>query len=226
MPPASVRIAISAVLVVHLAIVSLAMLASRGAAYLHDDLLTKVATYTAAGNWRVDTNRISIANSNQLEEIIRVEWHEQGKSAEIWEPLLPLSVFNQPQSHSVLSREQRFERQWLHQLSGLLAYENDEGAGRMLMSALKKNIRQRSSLMDRVRVTVAPRLSLQQYSELDDKESVEKHPDAYRPQVAYLATIIDLGEGQLSLLRQAEARRASKVVGPLNRSSQVEGSKP
>ncbi len=226
MRPLSIRLLISTILILHLSIVTIAMLGHRGASYLHDDFLSVVAPYTAFGNWRADTNRMPIASNSQLEEIVRVEWHKQDTPADSWVTLVPFNQPREDQQPFGLTREQRFEQQWLHQLSGLLVYDNDEGAGRMLMAAMKKEIHQGSEQMDKIRVTVAPRLSLQQFSELEANDELNKLPQAYLPQIAYLASILDLGDGELSLLRQMEARRASKTLAPSNRSPSKGGDQP
>lgn len=167
-----------------------------------------------------------IASNSQLEEIVRVEWHKQDTPDDSWVTLVPFNQPREDQQPFGLTREQRFEQQWLHQLSGLLVYDNDEGAGRMLMAAMKKEIHQGSEQMDKIRVTVAPRLSLQQFSELEANDELNKLPQAYLPQIAYLASILDLGDGELSLLRQMEARRASKTLAPSNRSPSKGGDQP
>ncbi len=219
MPPFTTRLFISNFLVLHLSVVTIAMLGHRGASYLHDEFLSIVGPYTAFGNWRADTNRMPIASNSQLEEIVRVEWHQRDTAGDVWLPLVPSNQSRKVQHPSVLTREQRFEQQWLHQLSGLLVYDNDEGAGQMLMAALRKEIHKGSEQMDKVRVTVAPRLSLQQYSDLEANDKLSKLAEVYPPQIAYVASILDLGDGELSLLRQMEARRASKMIAPSIQSS-------
>ena len=226
MPSFSIRILISTILVVHLSMITAAMLGHRGASYLHDNILSIVAPYTAFGNWRADTNRMPIAGSNQLEEIVRVEWHQRDTPLDVWMPLLPRNEPHQAKQPISLTRQQRFEQQWLHQLSGLLVYDNDEGAGRMLMAALKNEILHSSLQIDKVRITVAPRLSQQQYIEVEESDEPSKLPEAYQPQIAYSASVLDLGEGELSLLRQTEARRASRTLAPSKRSSSKEGVQP
>lgn len=226
MPATTIRILVSTLVVMHLAVITVAMLGHRGASYLHDDLLSIVAPYTAFGNWRADTNRMPIASSNQLEEIVRVECHRRDTPDSEWLSLVPGEPsLVQAKRQASLSRQQRFEQQWLHQLSGLLVYENDEGAGRMLMAALKNGMHPSSNSMDKVRVTVAPRLSQQQYIEVREGDP-SKLPEAYQPQIAYSAVVVDLGDGELSLLRQMEARRASRTLTPPKRPSSKGGAQP
>jgi hypothetical protein len=226
MPPFVLRSIISTLLVVHLSIITGAMLAHRGASYLLDDMLSIVAPYTAFGNWRMDTNRLPIANNNQLEETIRIEYHQRDQPADAWVTLMPAEPSRQNRTRSLLTREQRLEQHWLQQLSGLLFYDNDEGVGQMLMTALRPKSEHGTGQMDKVRVTVAPRLSLEQHAELEINDDPTKLPEAYRPQVAYLASVIDLGDGQLSLLRQMEARRASKAISPPSKPSAGGGDRP
>jgi hypothetical protein len=226
MPPFAIRLLLSSLISLHLGIVALAMLGHRGTSFLHDDILSFVAPYTALGNWKADINRMSIASSSALEEIVRVEGHQRDASSDIWEPLVSLDQYPPNQHPPTLTRQQRLEQYWLQQLSGLLVYENDEGAGRMLMAALKNGMRDREMQVDKVRVTVAPRLSQQQYIEVQDDEGSGGLPEAFQPQVAYSASVIDLGDGQLSLLRQTEARRASKALVPSKPSTSKDGLQP
>ncbi len=227
MPPRLIRLLISTIIVVHLLIVTAAMLGHRRVSYLHDDVLTAVAPYTAIGNWRVDTNCIPIANASQLGEIVCIEWHERDTPADdAWKNLHETNLFSRTGKSLALAREQRFEQKWLHQLSQLLLYDNDEGAGQMLMAVLPKRDSLNATKLDKVRVTVAPRLSLEQYVELEADDDPSKIPIAYQPQVAYVASIIDLGTGKLSLLRQMEAGRASKAIEPTSRSAAGKGLRP
>jgi hypothetical protein len=226
MPSFMIRLLISSLLVLHLMVVALAVLGHRGASYIHDDMLSFLAPYTALGNWKADANRMPIASSNALEEIVRVEWHQRDAANDAWEPLVPSERPHRMPLSSTLDRRQRLEQYWLHQLSGLLVYENDEGVGRMLMAAVKSGMNGRAEQMDRIRVTVAPRLSQQQYIEVQSNEESNTLPDLLKPQTAYSASIIDLGDGQLSLLRQTEARRASKTLAPVIPSTPKDGAKP
>ncbi len=231
MPPFLIRLLISTLVILHLAVVALAMLGHRGASFLHDDVLSFAAPYTALGNWKADTNRMPIASSNGLAEIVRIELHQRDTGDGVWIPLVPHEQPHGVSAQLTVDRRHRLEQFWLHQLSSLLVYENDEGAGRMLMAVLTNEMLDRATRfdktrVDKIRVTVAPRLSQQQYIEVHASDDSNGFPESLQPQVAYLASVIDLGDGDLSLLRQTEARRASKTVAPLKPTSPKTGSQP
>lgn len=210
MPKRFVRILISAIVIVHLFIISVAILAHRGTSYIHDDFLSSIAFYTALGNWRLDTNCLPIASANRLSEIVQVEWHEQSAQADQWRTNPSNLSRGLGRTALELSRSERFEQLWLQQLSGLIAFDNDEGVIQMLMG-LKPVLRSSSENgIDQLRITVAPQLSIEQFEEVQANDSKAKLPEALQPRVAFSAMIIDLGDGQLSFLPQLEKHRASK----------------
>ncbi len=219
MPQPLIRLLISLVLVAHFFIVALAMLGHRGTSYLHDDVLSALAPYATLGNWRIDSNHVAIAGTNQVSERMSVEWHVRKAPADEWQAYPIVEQQKPGRVLPTLTREQRFDQLWLQQISGLLVYDNDAGVGQMLSGALKSYQRQREDSFDKVRITVAPRLSIEQYEEWKSNKTENDLPEALKPQVAYVASIIDIGDGQFSLVRELQGHRASKSLLPSKQSS-------
>jgi len=230
MPHPFVRLLISLVLVMHLFIVALAVLGHRGTSYLHDDVLSALAPYATLGNWRIDSNRVAIASTSQLSELMSVEWHERTVSADEWIKYPVVEQSKPGRESPTLSREQRFDQLWLQQISGLLVYDNDAGVGQMLSGAMKSYKQQRDDafdkVFDKVRITVAPQLSIEQYVELKGDKNDNDLPEPLQPQVAYVASIIDMGDGQYSFIRELQGHRASKSLLPTKQSSSSGDKRP
>ncbi len=224
MPHPFVRLLVTVAIVAHFFIVGLAVVAHRGASYLQDDVLSVLAPYATIGNWRVDTNRLTIASASQQGEIVRVEWHRRNAPKEEWQAFPVIRGSVPGHTTGEMSRQERLDQIWLQQISGLLFFDNIEGVGQMLAGVMNGYNTQLDKPLDQVRVTVAPRLSIEQYLERKDAQGADSLPESLQPQVAFLASIVDLGDGQYSLLPQLKEHRASKTLLP-SKPANLEGGK-
>jgi hypothetical protein len=211
------QLLLSVGIVLHFGVLLATWVGQRGASYLGNTLSEYVGVYTAFGNWRADESMaLSIANESQLRETLMVEVHREGDPAEQWVRLA--CIHGKASSSSEDSRElvamPSMSQRWLQQLSWLLIYGNDEGVGRLLMAALSAAGGEKSEAYDQLRVRVGPRLSIEQYDEVYHSPGDGQLPAELLPQLAYEANVIDLGEGQISLLPKLEQRRASKALLP------------
>ena len=226
MPHPFIRLLVTFALVSHFFVVAIAVVSHRGASYLQDDVLSAISPYATIGNWRVDTNRLAVASASQLGEIVRVEWHCRNAPKDEWQAF-PVVRGSEPRRTTLgMSRQERFEQLWLQQISGLLFFDNIEGVGQMLAGAMKGQNNQPDKPWDQVRVTVAPRLSIEQYLERKDAHGANSLPESLQPQVAFLASIVDFGDGKFSLLPQLKEHRASKTLLPSKPANLEGGNRP
>ncbi|MDZ4853241.1 MAG: hypothetical protein SGI77_28465 [Pirellulaceae bacterium] len=223
-PQRFIRWLVSCVLVIHLFIIGLALMAHRGASYLHDDVLSFVAPYTTLGNWRMDFSPLPIASANQHGEVVRVEWHNS--KSDTWTAYPVIENVKSRRHHQSLNNENRLDQMWFQQLSGLLVFDNDDGVGRMLIAAMLGIQDEAKASFDQVRITVAPRLTIEQFQEIANSNDLTKLSDNLESQVAYSASIIDLGDGQVSLLKQLEERRSSKSISQNDKMDAPKRSEP
>jgi hypothetical protein len=206
------RVFISIAILVHLCILSFSWVAQRGTSGLVNRGLTFFATYTAIGNWRPDTTPLTIASGVQLGEYVKVEVHRKDETSENWEPLGITGDGKDYKGGDFFSHAIR--REWLQQLNGLLFYEVEEGVTRMLRDSLQADPVFAKEPIDRIRVRVAPRISPEQAISLATESKRIDSRDMSGAEIVYSASIVDLGDGQISFLPELEKRRASKSVVP------------
>ncbi len=207
-----VRFVISIAIFFHLLILSIDWISQRGISAAMRQLQDRIATYTALGNWRADTTPLTIASAAQLGERIQVEVHRTNEKVGTWESL---AISNDNVSKS--SREAfspAIRNAWLRQLNGLLFYDLEEPVTRLLREALLSDPGLSKIPVDSIRVRVAPRIAQDQVVKLQAENTRIDWHDMSDAQVVYAASIVDLGDGQISFLPKLEERRASKSLSP------------
>lgn len=207
----------------HFVVLFSAWIAQRGTSYLLDELLTQVAPYTAVGNWRADLTPLTIAGATPLGEELKIEFHRAEAEESTWEMLS--SVHGRAKSTEAGRQVNSAAAQrWLLQLNGLLYFNNEELVGRMMTSALRAESTQRDLSIDGLRITASARPDQDEYEQLKNQTPSTEVRNRLQSHVVYAATVVDLGDGQISLLPKLEQHRASKSLVP---SSEVEpGAKP
>lgn len=199
--------------------------AQRGTSFLVDAFLSNVATYSAFGNWRADTTALTVANASQLGESMQIEVHSSGDDESTWRRLsstLPEWTIESPQERAW--RAENITTRWINQLHGLLYFENDEGVGKMLSTALSREQLKLNQSIDQVRIRVAARPNQDQFDVVKNKDqSGYKPDDSLNLQTVFAANVIDLGTGQLSLLPQLEDRRVSKSLPSSSQTPDAKG---
>jgi hypothetical protein len=216
------RLVISIATVFHLFMLSMDWISQRGTSVSLRQVQDRFATYLALGNWRADTTPLSIASAAQLGERIQVEVHRTHETSDAWETLaISQDDFDQASTNFYSSA---IRLAWIRQLNGLLFYELEEPITRLLREALVSDPGLSRKPIDGIRVRVAPRISQDQVAALQASGERIDWRDMSDAEVFYAASIVDLGDGQISFLPKLEERRASKS---LSRSSNDAGaSKP
>jgi hypothetical protein len=196
------KTALSIGLVFHFVTLGLAFISQRGSSQLIDTYLSRVAVYTAIGNWKPDTTPLTIATPALLTERLVVEKHFRNGPEESWHELDVLSSSSDRPSTMLVHR-------WLRQLNGLLFYENTEGVTRMLAQAVQAESSKAADKeqksppeLDLIRVRVTARPSQANYASSALSSS----------EIVYVASVVRLGESGFSLLPKLEDRRASKAL--------------
>lgn len=201
-----VRSALSLFVVFHFVVLSASWFAQRGTSYFVDGILSSVADYTAIGNWRTDMTPMIIAGSTPLDEELKLEVHRAGTDDDLWDKPYSLATTGR--------RNTTTTNRWLMQLNGLLYYDNEDMVGRMVGSVLRAESAQGRASIDRIRISVAARPNQDQYEQIKNETAQTEVRNQLQSQVVYNAAVVDLGEGQVSLLPQLEQRRSSKSLMP------------
>jgi hypothetical protein len=205
------KVVVSLFLLFHFGSLAACWYSQRDYSFLLDDYLGRVSAYVAFGNWRPDLTPLPIAGSTPLTEELKVELHLQGTDKDSWKKLTRVHPTDNRSSAGSPSPE--VSRRWFMQLNGLLYHGNEDLVGRMMSSAvLAEAARQKGKTFDQVRITVALRPNQDQFEQLKSGAAGSETRDALQPRTFYTASIIDLGDEQISLLPQLEQRRASKSL--------------
>jgi len=206
MPPRLVRLMTSILLVVHLTIVGLSLITHRGTSDIQDDFLSFFDVYRTFGNWRMESNDLLLASSSDLSESVWIEWHPVGAGDDEW-----VAWPDQNRSPS-LNRNSIREQKWIRQLSDLIGLGVTEGASQMVISATRYHMDSGSLPVDRVRVIAAPAIPIDRYEEVQVVESMDELSEDLRPQTVFEATLVDMGKGELSILRKLDNLRVAPAT--------------
>jgi hypothetical protein len=187
-------------------IVWFSLVAHRGSSTLQDDFLSYFDIYRTFGNWRMETNQLSLASSSDLSDSVWIEWHPTGSAEADW-----IVWPDQNRVPSLLVRADR-EQRWIRQLADLIELEITEGASQMVASATRARFKDEKQLIDRVRVMVSPSVPVERFDEVESADSIDELPEDLQPQQVYEASVISIGNGQWSLLPRLEDRRVAPAL--------------
>ena len=215
MPNFFIRLFVSSLVVLQLAVVWFSLVAHRGTSTIQDDFLAYFDIYRTFGNWRMETNQLSLASSSSLSESIWIEWHPIGSDDADW------IVWPDQNRAATLGTRSDREQKWLRQLADLIGLGITEGASQMVASATRSQFKNIEPSIDRVRIMVAPTVPFDRFAEVEAADSLEDLPEDLRPQEVYEASLLSIGNGQWSLLPKIENRRVAPAIRPKQNSSEA-----
>jgi hypothetical protein len=220
MPKLFVRLFVSSLVVLQLAVVWFSLIAHRGTSTIQDDFLAYFDIYRTFGNWRLETNQLALASTSNLSESVWIEWHPINGGEDDW-----IAWPDQNRVASLGLRSDR-EQKWLRQLADLLGLGITEGASQMVASATRARFRREAQSVDRVRIMVSPTVPPERFAEVESAETIEDLPDDLRPQEVYTASLLSIGDGNWSLLPKIENRRVAPSIPPSQKVTEPKSDKP